>query len=181
MQAKSNEREGNGIMRQKAIGKLVFFGLAGHCIELAPYMEGTLNYGQGSLSGYDNPERFEKELASGHYADYELEGALVIDKRAVLEENPGLSWKSPMCSVSIVDDLEIKRCPEVDPIMASAMRGNQFGTLIAMQAIGYGKEKPTDPGLLDDISPRAYCRWWHKYGARLGQIRNNSIVWDIEV
>jgi hypothetical protein len=155
-------------MSEKRKGFVIWFGLGGHVIE-------AINC---HLSGYERPESFEARVEKGDYEDYDLEGAFVINKREILQEKPHLCLKGPLVDCKIESDTYIDRCPEPSPIFAGAVKGNEFGTLLAMQQLGYGKEKPSDPGPLDSVSPKAYAEWWKKHGASVGKFIGGKIVWD---
>lgn len=82
---------------------MVWFGLGGHHADMATVHDDSLGFRcttSGYVSGYDTPETFFKD--KDNRARLVL-GAPVIDKRAVLERDPGISIRGPLCKV----DLEV--------------------------------------------------------------------------
>lgn len=156
-------------MKEKGI--FISFGLGGHYIVL----KGKYN---GTLSGYDDPESFQCALAGGRYVERDLEGAPVVDIRAVVEEKPGLAYRAPLCGYDLQDD-EVDRCPEPSDIFASAMReqGGTFGVFLGLQAL-HQVTTPKELGPLDQVSPRRLRDYWAAHGARTGRITGNHITWD---
>ena len=158
-------------MKIKERGIFISFGLGGHYIVL----KGQYN---GTLSGYDSPESFEAALVGGRYVERDLEGAPVVDIRAVVEDKPSLAYRAPLCGYDLADD-EIDRCPEPSDIMATAMRegGGTFGAFLGLQAL-HQVTTPKEPGPLDSVSPRRLRDYWAGHGARTGRIDGNKITWD---
>jgi hypothetical protein len=156
----------------KERGVFVSFGLGGHHICL----KGEYN---GTLSGYDSPESFEKAMQGGRYAERDLEGAPVVDIRAVVEDHPGLAYRAPLCSVNLEGN-QIDRCPEPSDIMRLAMKeqGGSFNTFLQLQTLHEKTTQAQEPGPLDSVSPQRLLAYWKGHGARTGRIQNNQIMWE---
>lgn len=145
---------------------LICFGLGGHTVEKAEtWKDGTRV--RGHISGYDSPESFERALASGEKDSYPpLAGVPVLDKRAVLEANPMLSFRSPLVDVDLADDA-INR---VDAGAAQRMLPGLSGGFDTLAAAAIAHAGNSEPGPLDSVSVSAYVRWWTARGARLGRM-----------
>ena len=171
---------------------LLVFGLGGHHVQTFPWKQKCspwngepndrwLKYGQGSISGYENPESFVARFqnprdgcsddAPGFY-----EGCPVIDKREVLKKNSALAIISPMCGL-LLDEEEVDECPTPSAMFAGAVADNGFGALLRVQKT-CKTVAPKQPGSLDSISVTKYVEWWRSRGARVGVIRNDVIVWE---
>lgn len=147
--------------------KLVCFGRGGD----------SVHYGGGCTgSGYGSPE-------SPHAAklgDPETfpDGTPVIDKRPAIETKDGFNWvfRGPMCDPDIADG-DVSPCPVPSAVFAGAMAesGNEYGSLLALQA-SHGFEQK-QPGPLDTVSVAEYVRGWREHGARIGEYKNGQIVW----
>lgn len=151
------------------------FGLAGHGIDaLTESIPGSLS--ESHLSGYEDPEGFEKRFSE--YSNYDFSRTIVVDKRAALEERPFRAFESPLVSCKLAAD-EVSACPIPDPLFAGALAsdpGNSFAGLLALQTIH--KTQSAQPGPLDSVSPSAYAAWWKANGARIGRIVDARIVWE---
>ena len=107
-----------------------------------------------------------------HYDPGEVDGCLVIDKREVLEQSPGLAIRAPMCK-AVLGDGEIDRFREIKDVGSSLVLqafargdGQQRG-LAALAAISLA-DPSLEPGSLDFVGPATYAAWWRKHGARVG-------------
>lgn len=105
-----------------------------------------------------------------------VEGGFVIDKSAVLDRNPALCVRSPMCSGKL-------KSGERDPF-----QGADRGSIVA-NAIAQDEQNPAARlaalmlaaphcGAFDYIAPDAYAAWWRERGARVGIRRGNAIAWN---
>jgi hypothetical protein len=139
--------------------KLIYFGLGGHGIELYEPDE-TVCSPYSHLSGYESPESFERRITKGDYDNTDLRNCPVLDKRAVLDQHPGLAWSSPMTSARVPDG-EVEQCPMPDPLIARALEGS-FGVLAVAKLAN-----PQWTGL-DTVSIPQYVAWWVAHGARYG-------------
>lgn len=157
--------------RDKNKGVLLSIGLGGHSIEFPPCRNGSLSYGQSTLSGYYH----DPEKAAAHSADDLKIGAAVLDKRTILEKNPSLAYSSPLVDVDLPDNA-VDVCPVPSAMFASAVADNAYGGLLAMQATHEATSKK--PGPLDNISLVAYVDWWRAAGARVGRWNGSTIDWE---
>lgn len=107
-----------------------------------------------------------------------VEGGYVLDKRAVLEENPALAFLSPMCRGDLPAGT-IRRFRESVPHPEDS---------IVAQSIITSPEHPlrglvglmcqcADCESFDDVAPDVFAAWWADKGARVGRRRGNEIVW----
>lgn len=148
------------------IAKLVCFGLGGDSVE----------YGKGCRgSGYGTPERPHAADPSSHIIP---DGTIAIDKRPALKTEAGVSWvfKGPMVNVDLQDG-DCSECPEPSPIFAGAVAGNEFGSLLALQASHRNAGKKT-PGPLDFVSVNEFVAGWRALGARIGRYVAGQIIWE---
>lgn len=160
---------------------LISFGLGGHHIDV----NRGEGYGNCSISGYDTPERFERELASGHKSSYPpLADVPVIDKRAVLQQNPCLAIKSPMVNAklpagAISRFADILADPADSLVVRSFAQGDSQQRGLAAMAIAAAT---TTFGGLDDVAPDVYLEWWRSHGARIGRMDTDGcrILWEGE-
>jgi hypothetical protein len=117
------------------------------------------------------PDEFVK-LIPDHYDPGEVDGCLVVDKRAVLEQTPGLAFRAPMCNARL-DEGEIDRFREIKDVGSSlvlqafAQGDGQQRSLAALAAISIA-DTSKQPGPLDYVGPVAYAAWWREHGARVG-------------
>lgn len=157
---------------------LISFGLAGHLV----YTSDTWKDGcrvKGQISGYDTPESFVNALSRGEKSSYPpLGGVPVLDKRAVLRDQPALAIKSPLVDV----DLEDGAIDRIDTGSARALLpglSGQFETLAGM-AIVHALAGKKEPGPLDSISLATFIEWWTSRGARLGHMDDDglTIIWN---
>jgi hypothetical protein len=145
------------------------FGLGGHHIEFKP----CGSYGASSLSGYEDPDSFERRVASGDYAKYRMEGARVIDKRAALEKDWGLAVRMPMLSAALepngVSGLD-RSCRMLDTM---AVHGS--GTYGQLAQLALADEKFSG---LDYVGIDIYTQLWRDAGARVGVFQDGRIQWE---
>lgn len=119
---------------------------------------------KSTLHGYDQPETWHPR------DDAEYTGAVVIDKRPALEQNPGLAVSMPMCDADLTGN-QYDCCPQPSPSLLAGLQGS-FKTLAAARALD--KEFSG----LDSVSPETYGRLWSAKGARVGRVEKGAIVWD---
>lgn len=173
-------------MKTKPRGLLIGFGLAGHGIDFLPeeMPEGLSSHGS-HLSGYEDPESFQRRFAAGDYAGYDLENAIVVDKRARLSEFPGLAISSPMVRTTLPPKC-IDRFADAcgGSLILDAMRtfpefAAQWGIVgaIAVAESEPGRPRVSEPGGMDFVDVGTYADWWRRRGARLGVFRNGVIEW----
>ncbi len=149
-------------------------GLGGFSAEI-----GTKHYGNGSstkstLSGYDrDPARIVADLATAprHGGKYDINGAVVIDKRSAVDTDDGVKivFKAPML------DLDAPRAfnpSDVSPILAAGLSqpGNAYGGILAMALAGQLN--------LDSVNLEGYTQYWREAGARIGKVVNGAIEWE---
>ena len=120
------------------------------------------------LSG---PDEFLR-LIPEHYDPSEVDGCIIIDKRDVLEQKPGLAIRAPMCKANLSDDQidrlsDIKGVEESLVLQAFARGSAEQRGLAALAAISIANTSK-EPGPLDFVSPTAYAAWWKERGARVG-------------
>lgn len=162
-------------LNQPKIAALIEFGLGGHRIEYAP----RAGYGQCSCSGYESPESFERREASCNDPENIPDGIPVIDKRAVLEQRPGLAWSEPMVDTGLAPS-QVDACPSPSSLMAAAMvgsPGNQFGAMLVGHRAAKGSN-PNEPGPLDSIAVIDSVNRWRSHGAQIGHWCQGRIVWE---
>jgi len=117
------------------------------------------------------PDEFVR-LIPDHYDPGEVDGCLVIDKRGVLEQAPGLAIRAPMCNARLGEG-EIDRFRDIRDVGSSlvlqafAQGDNTQRGLAALAAISL-VDPSEEPGSLDYVGPVAYVAWWRKHGARVG-------------
>ena len=156
---------------------LVTFGRRGHTVYFKRNGDGSCEE-----QGYDSPEDF---FAVSHWWAHDFahrrdaksfEGVRWVDTRPAVETNAGYSWvfKSPLVNVDLAPG-EVDALREVPALMASAMAGNSYGTLLAMQA---AHNRSTGPGPLDGVDVETWVRGWKAHGARVGFIRGGKFVED---
>ena len=92
-----------------------------------------------------------------------------VDTRPAVETEEGLAWafRGPLVNVDLAPG-EVDALREVPAMMASAMAGNSYGTLLAMQAT---HNRSTGPGPLDGVDVETWVRGWKAHCARAGFIR----------
>jgi hypothetical protein len=141
------------------------FGLGGN------HGDGVSNSGNTFTSSWylNSPEQFV-ECIPGHYDPSEVDGCMVIDKREVLDSNPGLAFRSPMCRAKLTED-QVDRFSEVGAGDSLILRAFAQGdatqrTLAALAAVSL--QPSAEPGPLDYVSPVTSAAWWRKHGARVG-------------
>jgi hypothetical protein len=149
--------------------KIMSFGLGGNSGEGVSDSGGCF-----SSSWYlSSPDQFF-ECIPEYYSPREVDGCLVVDKRAVLEERPGLAYRSPMSKATLQDG-QTRRFRDIgdieDSIVLKAFAegdSTQRG-LAALAAVSLVTSD--EPAPLDYLSPVAYAAWWRKHGARVGVLR----------
>ena len=161
-------------MQPKEKARLITFGKGGHQV----YFKSIKRDGgssQSTLSGYDSPERFERELSKR--SDYDFDGAPVVDMIAVVTLR--LSLLCPIPDPDL-EEGEVSRIGSLEGnIMVDAMKrepGNTYGMLaVAQQAHA---SQSTEPGPLDKVSVPAYVAYWRNAGARIGRVTGTTITWE---
>lgn len=143
---------------------LVSFGLGGHSEDY--HREG----GSAHLSGYDKPDDWKPDEG----VDYST--AVVIDKRDILEINPGLAFRSPLVNPATqgVDKFHTNL---LGSIIAGEMaaRSGLVAACIAIHAT-----TPEDaPGPFDRVGVPEYTAWWKSHGAKVGIVNaQGRIAWE---
>ena len=154
-------------MVQTRIAKLVEFGNGGD----------TVYFAKGSrCEGYGSPEN---PHAAAPHDDLTIpDGTPAVDVRPAIETDDGYRWvfKGPLVNVDLPES-EVDRCPQPDSLMACAMAGNEFGTLLALQEC-HRHSSPATAGPLDSVSTGVFVQGWREHGARIGHYQNGAIVWD---
>lgn len=131
-----------------------------------------------SSSWYLRPEQLQQYISNGHYPADQMEGCILIDKRAVLQERPGLSIDAPMVNLKLADADVSRAADRLDHpaarLVMSAIAENQpgIGVLAAKALID-----PTYIGL-DYVSPAAYVAWWRAHGATIGRVEHGMVIWE---
>ena len=154
-------------------GVEIGFGLGGHHIEFKP----CGSYGASTLSGYEDPESFERRVAAGDYAKYRLEGCRVIDKRAAVERNYTLAIAMPMLGAGLAPRA-------VDSFMKRSEDSWFLKAFAGLEETGdYGKlarialENKEFKGL-DYVGIDIYTELWRAAGARIGVFHGGKITWE---
>jgi len=163
-------------MMEKGTARLITFGLGGHSVELE--YSGNSISPTSHLSGYDDPESFWRRHNGEDPSDRYPDGCPVIDKRAILQEHPGLAFTSPMAKIGI-DEPEIFNGQ--DSLIAQAVLkdpGNTFGTYLRIDRTQ--KKFSKEPSSLDYVPIPYYVEWWRKRGARIGMVQNGQFIWEHE-
>jgi hypothetical protein len=144
------------------------FGLGGN------HGDGVSDSGNTFTSSWylNSPDEFVK-LIPGHYDPAEVDGCLVVDKREVLDKNPGLAFRSPMCKAKLSEN-QVDRFSDLgsgnSPILQAFAQGDATQrTLAALAAISL--QPSAEPGPLDYVSPVTFAAWWRKHGAHVGVLR----------
>ena len=124
-------------------------------------------------SWYIGPEELPRYLVPEHYDPEQMEGCWLIDKRAVLEERPGLAFLAPMCDPGLQDE-EVNRLMDRDYMkddfilsLLSEFAKAGWASIIASGAVGG----------LDYVSPALYVAWWQDKGAKIGRVIKGAAVW----
>lgn len=122
-------------------------------------------YEGGSCSGGGWGYGPEPNPAEGPIAD----GALILDKRAVLERDPGACWRSPL------PGLKADTCPDPGLLRLSGWAGY-------IEAHEAAKASRPGPGPLDTVNLADYRRWWRLHGARSGRWNAEAgrVEWDAD-
>ena len=146
---------------------LILFGLGGHVFHFTDDPNST-------LSGYDSPESLLKYNVKDYDGRYQLEGAVVIDKRACM--SVAKCYASPLVSTGLKPG-EIDRFDMANitgSLMCTAMMedpGNEFGTILkGAELAGISS--------LDSVAVDVYTAWWKDAGARIGRFEDGGISWD---
>lgn len=144
----------------------VGFGLGGHHEDYLP----KPGYGRCHLSGYDSPEGWSPDEG----VDYTR--AVVIDKRAAVEKNHGLAYRSPLLDVT---SKGIEKFP-LDLVgcgMSEAIA--EQNPTYALCATLHATTPPEEPGPFDSVDIATYTAWWKSHGARIGSVNSQGrIVWE---
>lgn len=161
---------------EKRPADIISFGRGGHRIQFGK---------NRTLSGYENPESFVKEMNAGFYERNGcviLEGCPCVDIRKAIETKEGYKhvFSGPMCNPDLQEG-QIEECPEPSPIFAAAVADNQFGQLLAVQKLQKAKE-PKKAGGLDMVSVAEYLRGWEAVGASVGVLKRDPVcgLWLID-
>ena len=144
------------------------FGLGGN------HGDGVSNSGNTFTSSWylNSPDEFVKAIP-GHYDPSEVDGCVIIDKREVLDKNPGLAYRSPMCKAKLSEN-QVDRFSDLKAGDSLILRAFAEGdatqrTLAALAAVSL--QPSAEPGPLDYVSPVTFAAWWRKHGARVGVLR----------
>jgi len=151
---------------------LVTFGLGGCTAYLAPQKD----FGTCFIQGYEHPETWDQ-----HAHEYEnrptptiVEGAILLDKRAVLENDPRTSFNSPLVDPALQSGEEERLSTEnVSETMLRGL-GGSFRLLAAH------KKANSEWRGLDSVSVDAYVQWWTERGAKVGVFANGRSQWQSE-
>ena len=126
------------------------FGLGGN------HGDGVSDSGNSFTSSWylRSPDEFVKAIP-GHYDPSEVDGCLVIDKREALDKNPGLAYRSPLCSAKLSEN-QVHRFSDLNAGDSLVLRALAQGdvtqrTLAALAAVSL--EPSAEPGPLDYVSP----------------------------
>jgi hypothetical protein len=165
-QARAELAESIADAEYKKRAKLVCFGRGGDSVD----------WGRGcSSSGYGTPERpHAADMANRTDGQHIPDGCPVIDKREA-RDLVRAAIMGPMVNVDLADD-GVDRCPVPSAMMAEALAGNQYGTLVTAQAVH--RATSAAPGPLDRVSTAVYVEFWRAAGARIGHYQAGRIVWD---
>lgn len=160
--------------KRTAKAKLLKFGQGGHTLH---YVEE--GYSNCSCQGYCDPESFVKayhwwahpaEQLSYHFEGYDIpvEGIPVIDVREAVSTPEGYKWvfRGPLLDVQLAEG-EVDELGKINPLMAVAMAGNAYGTLIADHLV---TKASSARGSLDGVSVGEYVKGWREHGARIGRL-----------
>ena len=126
----------------------------------------SMEYGGGcTRSGYLH----SVEEVAKHYAHELTEGVLLLDKRPVLEEQPGCAFASPMVNVDMQEgdvDRFMERLSSSDHIVLDMLKEySGYGGVI--QAAEVASEIGAEYGPLDYVPIPVYVDWWVSRGAAL--------------
>lgn len=128
----------------------------------------AVEYGGGERgSGYGTPEN---PHASANCVI--PDGTYAIDKRPALNTTEGIKFvfTGPMVNVDLPEG-QHDLCPEPPEIMRNSL-GGVYGVLLKAQ------EHKKDLGPLDQVSIKEYVDLWRAVGAKIGQYKNNVIIWE---
>jgi hypothetical protein len=158
------------------------FGLGGN------HGDGVSDSGNTFTSSWylSSPEQF-LECIPGHYEPKEVDGCLVVDKRAVLDQRPGLAYRAPMCNATLQDG-QTDRFRDIgkieDSVVLKAFADGEAQQRSSAALAAVSLVASDEPAPLDFISPVAYVAWWRKHGARVGVLHcepTPHIEWSDEV
>lgn len=125
--------------------------------------------------GYDD-EPHAREYPIAH-------GALVLDKRAVLEQRPGLAFSSPLpdgkLAAGQIDRLDTRGSMVAAAFTAPDAPRNAFGDLLGLAA-AVRIARPAMAGPLDRVGLADFAAWWRFHGARVGfwNAERNAVDWE---
>ena len=105
-----------------------------------------------------------------------VEDGWVLDNRAALTANPFLAVRQPLCKGDLppgtVDKFDHDASQSiVAQVIASEPENPACGLAQLMIAA-------PDCGAFDYVAPDVYAAWWRQHGARVGQRRGDTIVWE---
>ena len=154
--------------------RLVCFALGGHTEWYEPTRDerGRIST-SGHLEGYDRADTWVPDEGI-EYPD----GTPVLDKCAVLRENPGLAFRSPLLQVGCGEWQKMDTVVD-EPLLSALASPQSFGVLALMcNQEARSADVRKEPGPFDYVDVPYFVEWWRKQGARYGTIVNRQIVWE---
>ncbi len=155
-------------MRDKAKCVIMTFGLGGNMGEYR-YLERNSGY---SSSWYIEPQELQRYIDNGHYPAEEMEGCILVDKRAALEKDPMLTLAAPLIDAGLEGkqhrpfDKQYLEDP-LNRAIVDEIRRAGYSHVVMSGFIGG----------LDKVSPELYLEWWTARGARSGEVKNGEVIW----
>lgn len=113
-------------------------------------------------------------LPKGDYTQYDLDGAVVIDKRAVLEDRPGLCIASPLFNAELKPN-EIRKLDRSAFLLTVFAESDQFGEFGSLSRLAIGDK---DFNGLDYVGIAVYTTIWRNWGAFIGVLRGGQVQWE---
>jgi hypothetical protein len=109
-----------------------------------------------------------------------VEGGYVIDNRAVLDRNPGLVLRSPMCEAKLLPG-SINRfrdaCPAPErSIVAAAIASNPENGYCGLARLMLACPDAFEG--FNFVAPDVYAGWWLQNGARVGERHGKYVLWS---
>lgn len=101
------------------------------------------------------------------------DGTPVVDASELLDRDPYLAIRSPMCD-PLLDADQVNACPDLTVGIGPMLAASGWGGLMSTHERAKRTE-PREPGPLDSISVAAYVRWWRVRGARIGVYRGGRV------